>query len=52
MIIVKVLGKVNNALGIAFVAIAVIYWFDLDDKIVSKVVPKMQKFAAQIDTKN
>lgn len=38
--------KFNNIMGIAFVAVAVIYWFDLDDKMIKKSEPMLRKMAA------
>lgn len=42
----KLLKGINNALGIAFVAISIIYWFDLDDKMIAKSEPLLKKLAA------
>ncbi len=52
MKLIKVgLKAVNQIVGIAGIAVAAVYWFDLDDKIVAYAVPKMkakaEKYAAE-----
>lgn len=43
--LLKSLKIVNNLVGIVGITVAVIYWFDLDDKMVAAVVPKLKKKA-------
>ncbi|WP_206752213.1 hypothetical protein [Desulfosporosinus fructosivorans] len=43
----KLVKGISNVLGIAFTTIAVIYWFDLDDMMIAKSAPMLQKLAAK-----
>ena len=47
MRIMKILKGLSSALGFAFTAIAVIYWFDLDDVMIAKSGPMLHKLAAK-----
>lgn len=38
--------KFFKSMGILGIAVGVIYWFDLDNKIIAKTVPVMKKIAA------
>lgn len=42
----KFLGKATTVLGIAGIAVAVVYWFDLDDAFIRKAEPLLRKVAA------
>jgi len=44
-VLLKSLKIVNQLVGIVGIAVATIYWFDLDDKIVAAAVPKLKKKA-------
>lgn len=37
--------KFNNVMGIAFIVVSVIYWLDLDDKMIRKSEPMLRKMA-------
>lgn len=43
----KALKKINGIVGAAGIVVAVIYWFDLDDKIVAFQTNMMKKMLAK-----
>ena len=46
-IMFKALKKINGVMGAAGIAVAVIYWFDLDDKMVAFQTNLMKKMLAK-----